>query len=286
VNAPPLGPVKTYTITDVSGNPTGTYSTPVYVGSRPNTKYGGVYMDTNGVDSYYNALAITANKQFTHGLQALVSYTWAHEIDDGQSNGSGALFFSNANNWTYNGDYRFDKGSGSLDQRHRFVFSFVWSPTITHRSGAFFKYVVNNWQLASITTLQAGRPNGSLTVRLTDTTVTGMLSSSSLNGFGGNFRVPFYPINSLYTPPNYKDDIRVSKILPFGENNRFKLYLIGEAFNISNSIAFTGLTSQAFTEKGGILTPTPTAYGVGTSDGGFPDGTQARRLQVSLRLLF
>jgi outer membrane receptor protein involved in Fe transport len=285
LNAPALGPTKVYSITDVNGNPVAAYATQVYVGTRPNTKYGGVYEDTNGVDSYYNALAITVNKRFSHGLQALASYTWAHEIDDGQSNGSGALFFSNANNWTYNGDYRFDKGSGSLDQRHRVVLSFVWAPTFTHRTDAFSRYVVNNWQFASITTLAAGRPNGSLTVRVTDTPVAGMLSSSSLNGFGGNFRVPFYPVDSLYTPPNYKDDIRISKILPF-QDGKYKLYLNGEAFNISNSISYTGLSSQAFTEKGGILTPTPTANGVGTQDGGFPDGTQARRLQVSMRFVF
>ncbi len=30
--------------------------------------------------------------------------------------------------WTYNGNYGFDKGSGSLDQRQRFVYSFVWAP--------------------------------------------------------------------------------------------------------------------------------------------------------------
>jgi hypothetical protein len=41
-----------------------------------------------------------------------------------------------------------------------------------------------------------------------------------------------------------------------------------------------------FTEAKGVLTYTPTAFGVGSSDGGFPDGTQARRLQVSARLTF
>jgi hypothetical protein len=31
---------------------------------------------------------------------------------------------------------------------------------------------------------------------------------------------------------------------------------------------------------------TPSAFGVGSADGGFPDGTQARRLQFSARLVF
>jgi len=287
LNAPPLGPTVTYTIDDTSGNAVGTYSTQVYVGKRPNTKYGGVYEDTNGVDSYYNGLAVTAQKRLSHGFLALASYTWSHEIDDGQSNGSGALFFSNANNWTYNGNYRFDQGSGLLDQRHRFVFSFDWTPTFTHRSGAFYRYVVNNWQLASITTLASGRPNGSLTVRVLDTPVTGMLQNTSLDGFGGNFRVPFLPVDSLYTPPMYRADIRVAKIFPLGgENTVRKGYFTFDIFNVSNSISYTALSSQAYTEKGLVLTPTPAAYGVGTADGGFPDGTQARRMQIGLRIVF
>jgi hypothetical protein len=35
-----------------------------------------------------------------------------------------------------------------------------------------------------------------------------------------------------------------------------------------------------------VLTLTPSAYGVGSADGGFPDGTQARRLQISARIVF
>jgi hypothetical protein len=41
-----------------------------------------------------------------------------------------------------------------------------------------------------------------------------------------------------------------------------------------------------FTEAKGVLTLTPAAYNVGTQDGGFPDGTQARRLQVGARISF
>jgi hypothetical protein len=178
-----------------------------------------------------------------------------------------------------------------LDQRHRLVYSWIWEPVITHRDGAFFKYVVNNWQLASITTLASGRPNGDLSVKVLSTSVptvngVGALSTTYLDGFPGLTRVPFLPVDSLYLPAGYKEDLRLSKILPFGEKHPVKLYLNFEAFNLSNSIAFTALTSQAYTATKGVLTPTPTAMGVGSADGGFPDGTQARRLQFSVRLMF
>ncbi|HXB67682.1 MAG TPA: TonB-dependent receptor [Candidatus Acidoferrales bacterium] len=286
LNLPPLSSTNfTYSIVDANGSPTGSYTTPMYLGAtRPDARYGAIYQDENGVNSYYNALAIQARKRFSHGFWADVSYTWAHEIDDGQSNGSGALFFNSANNWLYNGNYKADKGSGALDQRHRLAISWIWQPTITHRSGAFFKYVVNNWQLSSSTFMYSGRPT-TLTVRVTDTPVTGMFSNFNLDGSGLNGRAPFLPIDSFYTPQRYKSDARISKIIPFGEKTR--LLLNFEVFNISNSWAATGFTSsQAYSEAKGVITATPQNIGIPGSDGGFPDGTQARRAQVGARLVW
>jgi Carboxypeptidase regulatory-like domain/TonB dependent receptor len=284
LNAPPLGPSFTYTIDNINGTPVGTYTTPVYLNPRPNTKYGAVLEVTNGVSSFYDGMVVTFEKRYSHGIQWLASYTWSHEIDDGQGAGSNAIFFSTTSPWTYNGDYGFDKGSGALDQRHRLVYSFVWTPTFTHANGAFFKYVVNNWALSSITTIASGRNAGPVTIRLTDTPVPGMLFNSTLDGFGGNTRVPFQPIDSLYTPPFYCENFRVTKNVPF--NERVKLLLMFEAFNISNTWSPTSLTTQEYTETKGVLTPTPTAYNVGEADAGFPDGTQARRLQVGARVTF
>jgi len=290
MNLPALGSQTfTYTIDDASGNPVGSYTTPVYVGSRPNKQFGGIYQDENGVNSYYNALAVHLNKRFSHGLQAQAAYTWSHEIDDGQSYGESTnnLFLSNANYWTVNGNYRANMSSGNLDQRHRVVISWVWAPTFTHRTGAFYKYVVNNWQLSSITTMAAGRPY-TVSMKVNDaasaTVVSGMFSNYNLSGSGLSNVVPFWPYYSQYYPPRYNSDARVTKVLPFGEG-KMRLLLNFEVFNLSNSWAPTSISSyQAFTELKGIITPTP--LGGPSADGGFPDGTQARRMQVSARFLF
>jgi hypothetical protein len=273
----------TYTIADANGNPTGSYTTPLYLGSRPDTRYGGIYQAENGVNSYYNALAVQLRKRFSHGFQADLSYTWAHAIDDGQSNGSGALFFTSASNWTYNGNYKADKGNAALDQRHRLVFSFLWQPTVTHRTDAFSKYVLNNWQFSTITIAQSGRPTNTF-LRTTDTPFPGMFSTSTLDGSGLSSRVPFLPPNSLITPNQYRADARLSKLFPIKEKIQGAFYF--EVFNVSNSVAYTGITNQVYQEAKGILTLTPTAYGVGSSDGGFPDGTQARRMQIGVRVTF
>jgi hypothetical protein len=112
-----------------------------------------------------------------------------------------------------------------------------------------------------------------------------LYSADALDGFNGNFRVPFLPVNSLYTPWVQQENLRLTKILPLPWEN-MKLALNFEAFNVANNWSPTSLATQAYTEAKGILTYTPTAFGYGTADGGFPDGTQARRLQVSARLTF
>jgi hypothetical protein len=279
----------TYTIDDASGNPVGSYTTPVYIGTRPDTRYGVIALDENGVNSYYNALAVTLNKRFSHGLQAMASYTWSHEIDDGQSYGESTNnLFQNGNTyWLYNGNYKADKGSGTLDQRHRFALSWVWQPVLTHRTGAFYRYAVNGWQLSTITTMASGHPTGSETINVTDTPVAGMFSSTSINGSGLSFRVPFLPVNSYYLPATYRADARLSKILSFGESNRYNLYLNFEVFNLANNWSATGYTSaQAFTEAKGVLTATPSKLFVPSADAASPDGTQARRMQASVRFVF
>jgi hypothetical protein len=276
----------TYTIDDQNNNPIGTYTTPVLLGSRPDGRFGAIIQDENGVTSFYTGATLQVTKRFSHGLQALLAYTWSHEYDDGQGYGQDSpnIFMSNANQWLYNGNYKADKGDGLEDQPQRFVLSWVWAPTFTHRTGAFYKYLVNNWQLSSITTINSRRPYTSPTVKVNDTPVAGMFSNFNLDGTGLSSRVPFWAVDSVWQPAMYRSDARLSKILPFGE--RYKLYLNFEMFNVSNSWSPTSMTSQAFTEAKGVLTLTPTAYGVGSADVAPPDGSEARTLQVSARFTF
>ena len=287
LNMPTTTTNYTYTMDDASGNPVGTYTTPVTTGPRPDTRYGTVGYADNGVTSFYNGLAVQVTKRLSHGLQGLASYTWSHEIDDGQSYGESTnnLFLSNPNYWLINGNYKADKGSGTLDQRHRFVLSWLWAPTFTHRNGAFYKYVVNNWQLSSITTMASGHPYGSTIVYLTDTPVTGMLSNFSLSGQGLSSRVPWGTVNNYYYPAMYRSDARLSKVLPIGERCNLSLNL--EVFNLANTWSATGYSSnRAYSETKGVITPTPQLLYVPNAAYASPDGTEARRMQISARFTF
>jgi hypothetical protein len=82
----------------------------------------------------------------------------------------------------------------------------------------------------------------------------------------------------------YRADARISKIIPIRE--RYRLYLNFEVFNVSNTVVDTSISNQAYVESKRVLTLTPGAFGVGTASAGFPDGTNARRAQVSARVVF
>ena len=283
LNMGPLGAPVTYSIANAAGQTVGSFTTPTYrLANRVDTRYNRILQDENGMNSYYNALVVDVNKRFKSGFSASLAYTWSHEIDYGVGGGSSNLFYSTAAT-TYNGDFRFDKGSGALDQRHRFALSFIEQPTFTHRSGNFYKYAVNNWQLSAITTLAAGRPVVPVVQIADSTPFAGAAFTTSLNGYGGWARVPFWGPDTLYTPAAYRVDARISKILPFTE--RFRAYLNFEVFNVTNTIVDTSLFTQAYSERGGILSPTPN-LGQGNGSSGFPDGTNARRAQVSARFVF
>ncbi len=290
-----------FTVNNTSGQAVGTYTVPLYLAPRPNTSVGTVYDVTNGIDSVYDALAVTLNKRFTHGFQMLGSYTWSHEIDDGQEQASNALFFNSFTS-LYNGNNSAERGNGWEDQRHRFVLSPVWAPMVKS-DNPFVKWVLNDWQFSSITTLASGRPytspgvSGSLcTTANTAGCVqlpsgTSLLSTSFPDAFSGSHRIPWLPVNSIVTPAGYRADVRVTKNIPIKIADRdTRLSLNFEVFNISNSWSPTSMSSTEYTLSKGVLTPNITngipGWGVGTASSGFPDGTQARRLQISARYTF
>ena len=288
------GPTETYTIQDASGNTVGTYVTPVYVlGNRVDSRYSKILQVENGGQSWYNALALQVRKRMSHGFTGQISYTWSHAIDDGNEEGASWNISDTFNNSTIPGNYPFDKGSSTLDQRHRVVINWVWAPTIMKSDTALARYVVNGWQLSTITTLASAHPV-TATMNSASTSANGVftgitLANSTINGSGGWSRVPFLPVGGLNVDQIYSVDGRLTRSFPIGE--RVKLNLAFEAFNIFNTIHNTGVQTAAYSvSSGGILKPVLTngvsLLGTGNASQGFPDGTNARRCQVALRVLF
>lgn len=277
-----LGPDYTYRIVDAAGNDVGTYTTPTYLyANRVDKRYGRLNVVESNNNTYYNALALQFRRRMTRGLQASVNYTWSHAIDYGQRGGDSNIFFSGAPTTLFNGDYRGEKGSGSLDQRHRFVANTVWSPELTSRTGAVARLLINGWQLSQITTFASAQPDTAY-VYSSGTPFTGF-AYYSLNGFGGNTRVPWWPVSNIDVDQIYRTDARLSKILPLAEQVR--LYVNFDVFNVFNHVSNTVIETRAFTATAGVIRPNA-SYGSGKASGGFPDGTNARRAQFSVRVTF
>ena len=238
-------------------------------------------------------------RRFARGLEGSLAYTWSHAQDDGEGNIGANEFYSSPTATLYNGGYKQQKGDSNLDQRQRLVVNWVWSPTLSHSSGAFAKYVLNGWQLSGIATIASGLP-------LTETVSVqsnfpGLANNNYLTGFNGTSQVPFLSQNTLRTPTETRVDARLSKTFDFGE--RLKMALQFEAFNLTNTVYDTNLNTVGYyanwvgrTAAGyGTLTPysvnsagavTPVILGRPTAYGGFPDGTNARRAQASVRCTF
>jgi hypothetical protein len=289
----PIG-TYTYTIQDATNTNVGSYTTPIFDFTlRPDKRYGRVLQVENGGQSWYNALAVQVVKRFSHGLTGQINYTWSHAIDDANQQGASNNISSTFNNATFNGNYPLDKGSSTLDQRHRASINWLWRPTLTKSTSTFAKYFVNGWELSGITTLASSHPV-SPTVNAAGTGANAVfpgvtLAYSTLNGSGGFNRVPFLPVGMIDIDRTYNVDARITRSLPFGE--RVKANLSFEAFNAFNTIHNTSVQQGAYSVlAGGILRPVLTNgvshVGDGSASQGFPDGTNARRAQVALRINF
>jgi len=300
LNYPAATGSATYRLFNSAQAQVGTYTTPVYLAAtKQYSAFQHVYEVDNGGNSYYNGLSVQLQRRFAHGFEGSLAYTWSHAIDDGTGNIGANEFYSQPTSTLYNGAYQQQKGDSSLDQRQRLVINWVWSPTLSHSSSAFAKYILNGWKLSTITTIASGLPQTeNISVQ---SNYPGLANNNYITGFNGTNQVPFLSQNTLRTDAETRVDARIAKVFPLTE--RIKMALQFEAFNLTNTVYDTGINQVGYyanwvgTAAGGYgtLTPysvnssgaaTPVILGRPTAYGGFPDGTNARRAQAGLRFDF
>ncbi len=116
----------------------------------PNPNFTGeVDIMTNGADSSYNALQVQYRHRLTHGLQALVSYTWGHSIDN-------ASFDSSFLNTPPGASAVSDRGPSDYDIRNTFAGAVSWYIPGPH-SGRW-KPILQNWSVNSIVYARSAPP--------------------------------------------------------------------------------------------------------------------------------
>jgi hypothetical protein len=276
------GPPVTYRINDLQGNPVGTYTTPVYLrANRVDPQWNRINVLESEGNSYYRGLLVQLQRRLSSSIQGSLAYTWSHAEDDNQGAGSQNVFFSAGPSTLFNGDYQGEKGTSLLDQRHRLTVTTIWSPAFNYGSETA-RRLLNHWQLSQIS-IFASAPPATAVVNVIGAPFAGAAFNTTLNGFGGSTRVPFLPVNSLALDPVYRTDARLTRTVRM--NDRFQLHLMFEGFNIFNHTYATSVITRAYDASGGVLTPAP-RLGAASATGGFPDGTNARRAQAGVRVVW
>jgi hypothetical protein len=149
----------------------------------PNPSYAAAQLTSNAATSSYNALQVQFDRRLSHGLQALVSYTWSHSIDDASagSDGTGSNRLVSAVNPKAN------RGSSDFDIRSAFSAGVSYEVP-TPRINAFAGAILRGWSLQSLVQARSAPP-----VDVSDG------AFNQLNtGFQANIRPDLVPGQPLY----------------------------------------------------------------------------------------
>ena len=118
------------------------------------------------------------------------------------------------------------KASGNLDQRQRLVGTFIARPRFV-KSDCCLAILVNGWELNGYLTLASGRPNYEY-VSFSSTSNLPQAFTGSLDGLGGDSRVPWLPNNPLKIEPITRFDTRLAK--NFQIHEKMSVTLLFEVF--------------------------------------------------------
>jgi outer membrane receptor protein involved in Fe transport len=109
--------------------------------------FSNIFSENTIVNSNYNALQLSLDRSFSHGLLFQMSYTFSKAIDQGAS-------FENALNPL---NQNFTRGLSLNDARNRFVFSPYWVLPVPTYTG-FKGKALDGWAISGIITYQSGFP--------------------------------------------------------------------------------------------------------------------------------
>ncbi len=259
---------------------------------EPFPLYGPITWNEGPNSSHYNALQMTAEKRFAHGLQFVANYTWSHGIDYGTFVGAPQNSLNLAA----------ERGNFDTDVRQRFVLSGSWQlpfgkgqPLGNHMTRAL-DLIAGGWQFNTIASLYTGLP------------FTPASATNTLNGSGsqrpnrtGNGNLPsdqrtishWFNTAAFATPGLYQFgnagrdilvgpgtrqiDLALAKSFALAENPRRSLEFRAEMFNVSNTPQFNNPNASIGSPSAGII-----------SSAGSPLTFQrtSREVQMAMKLYF
>jgi hypothetical protein len=262
--------------------------------ARPDPSQGAINTNASRGESWYNGLLLDVQRRMSNGIQLNGAFTWAKaENTAGNDNGGGSAAETAFGGGTPADQFNLhsNRGLSPLDQRLRGVATVVWQPNARLLRGFLF---------SGIETAETGRPVaafisvGSIPFLASD--------GNTYNGFGGirgqgtggdRNLLPTIARNSVRAPANYKLDLRVARDLAMTESLHAELLV--EGFNVFNHSNYNGFNTTIYNAAATAnttplaapiaLTASPT-FLTPNNDASPPDGTNARRLQLSMRFRF
>ena len=118
--------------------------------NRPlSNSFGDIFVVGGYPSSSYNGMQVTFKRNSSKGLRFNVNYAWAHAIDNV------AGFFKDYQN---ENDINADRASSDQDVRHNFTFDAGYDLPLGSWFGGAPKWLVDGWQLNSITQVRSGLP--------------------------------------------------------------------------------------------------------------------------------
>jgi len=288
-NLPP--PVKNVNLSIVGGPFDGqTFSSPLFIGARPNPNFAQITEIRSNVFSKYNALVLQANRRLTDGLQFQSSYTLSRSSDNGQSSQT-----FTANNVPFNAfDQANENGLSSFDRRQKFVASIVYNTSFFKKGdNAVGRALLNGWTIAPIFNAFSGQRytgfvSGSISPAafgFTGVACNGVGTGTcptpggGANGSGGANRFALVPRNYFKQPNIWFADLRISRRFSITEGT--KLEVLAEGFNIFNRTQVTTVNSTLYNLSGTTFTYN-SPFGITTG----ADSTLFRERQVQLAVRF
>ena len=269
---------------------------------KPYFGWGDITTLTNGYNSNYNSLQISASRRFAQGLQMGVAYTHSKVLDvaDGDTSTVSPYFAPRSRNY----------GPAGFDRPDVFVANYFWDlPKLgTKMNVRPAKWVFDNWQLSGVTSFISGNPFTPGLGYTTSQEVTGSTEGARVNMVGdcngprtfdqwfntasvsapvigqwGNPNVTMANfgnagVNVCRAPGTNNWDLAISKRFPLLKEGRFVQFRT-EMFNTFNHTQYSGVNS------GTSFNPTTGAQ-TNLTFGQVNATRPPRQIELSLRVVF
>jgi hypothetical protein len=261
---------------------------------RPYPGYASINYREFSSSSNYHSLQAQLHRRFARSLQFGVAWTWSKAMDFADSDFANVASYAPLRVWNY--------GKAGFDRTHNVAFSYTWDlPKASRRwNHAAVRGVLDNWQLAGITSFISGAPQGIGFSTTDGADIAGggdgvravVLSNPVLprgertfsryfntEAFGRPARGTFgnAPKDVFRGPGINNWDISLFKNIPLGAESRF-LQLRWEAYNAWNHTQFSAVDNAArFTPEG---------RQANTRFGALTAARAPRQIQLAVRVVF